>query len=152
MGVSIVLHHTRVKNLRHPFAVKLGKIRLIECAGNLNGPVTPEIKEDNCIAIFYSAHILAVKETVYTDPFDAISGGTFQDGVEMVNMTVNIPVGDHAYGNRSQVQGFPLKAGFRVKDKKGIEGPKSSSKVLIFPNNCQFGFKFWIRPEATPFS
>ena len=45
--------------------------------------------------------------------------------------------------NRSQVQGST----FRVKDKDGIEDPKSSSKMLISPNNCQFGFKFWIRPD-----
>ncbi len=44
-------------------------------------------------------------------------------------------------GKRSQVQGST----FRVKDKDGIEGPKSSLKMLIFPNNCQFGSKFWIR-------
>ena len=35
---------------------------------------------------------------------------------------------------------------FRVRDKEGIEDPKSQ-KMLIFPNNCQFGFKFWIRPD-----
>jgi hypothetical protein len=45
-----------------------------------------------------------------------------------------------------------MKAGFRVKDKNGIEGPKSSLKMLIFPNNCQFGSKFWIRlDEADAF-
>ena len=36
------------------------------------------------------------------------------------------------YGNRSQVQGST----FRVKDKEGIEGQKSSLKMLIFPSNC----------------
>ena len=46
-------------------------------------------------------------------------------------------------GNRSQVQGST----FRVKDKEGIEDPKSSLKMLIFPSNCQFGSKFWIRPD-----
>ena len=46
-------------------------------------------------------------------------------------------------GNRSQVQSST----FRVKDKEGIEGPKSSLKTLIFPNNCQFGSKFWIEPD-----
>jgi hypothetical protein len=51
------------------------------------------------------------------------------------------------YGNRSQVQGFPLKAGFSVKVKEGIEDRKSSSKMLIFPSNCQLGSKFWIRPD-----
>ncbi|OEU52288.1 MAG: hypothetical protein BA861_03850 [Desulfobacterales bacterium S3730MH5] len=45
--------------------------------------------------------------------------------------------------NRSQVQGST----FRVKDKDGIEGPKSSLTMLISPNNCQFGSKFWIRLE-----
>ena len=25
--------------------------------------------------------------------------------------------------------------------------PESSLKMLIFPNNCQFGSKFWIRPD-----
>jgi len=45
------------------------------------------------------------------------------------------------YGNRSQVQGST----FRVKDKEGIEDPESSSKMLIFPSNCQFSSKFWIR-------
>jgi hypothetical protein len=36
---------------------------------------------------------------------------------------------------------------FRVKDKEGIEDSKSSLKMLISPNNCQFGSKFWIRPD-----
>jgi len=36
---------------------------------------------------------------------------------------------------------------FRVKDKEGIKDPQSSLKMLIFPNNCQFGPKFWIRPD-----
>jgi hypothetical protein len=45
--------------------------------------------------------------------------------------------------NRSQVQGST----FRVKDKEGIEGEKSSLKMLIFPSNCQFGSKFWIKPD-----
>ena len=45
--------------------------------------------------------------------------------------------------NRSQVQGST----FRVKDKEGIKDPKSSLKMLIFPNNCQFGTKFWISPD-----
>ncbi len=54
----------------------------------------------------------------------AASGGTFLTGC-----------------NRSQVQGST----FRVKDKEGIKDPKSSLKVLIFPSNCQFGSKFWIR-------
>jgi hypothetical protein len=46
-------------------------------------------------------------------------------------------------GNRSQVRGTT----FRVKDKEGIEGQKSSLKMLIFPSNCQFGSKFWIGPD-----
>jgi hypothetical protein len=46
-------------------------------------------------------------------------------------------------GNRSQVQGST----FRVKDKEGIKDLKSLLKMLIFPNNCQFGSKFWIRPD-----
>jgi len=37
---------------------------------------------------------------------------------------------------------------FRVKDKEGIEDPKSSLKMFIFPSNCQLGSKFWIRPDA----
>ena len=45
--------------------------------------------------------------------------------------------------NRSKVQGST----FRVKDKEGIKDPKSSLKMLIFPNNCQFGSKFWISPD-----
>ena len=45
--------------------------------------------------------------------------------------------------NRSQVQSST----FRVKDKEGIKEPKSSLKMLISPNNCQFGSKFWIRPD-----
>jgi hypothetical protein len=45
--------------------------------------------------------------------------------------------------NRSQVQGST----FRVKDKEGPKDPKSWLKVLISPNNCQFGSKFWIRPD-----
>jgi hypothetical protein len=36
---------------------------------------------------------------------------------------------------------------FRVKDKEGIKDPKSSLKMLIFPNNCQFASKFWIKPD-----
>jgi len=35
----------------------------------------------------------------------------------------------------------------RVKGKEGIEDQKSSLKMLIFPSNCQFGSKFWIRPD-----
>ena len=34
-----------------------------------------------------------------------------------------------------------------LRTKKGIEGPKPSLKTLISPNNCQFGSKFWIRPD-----
>ena len=49
-------------------------------------------------------------------------------------------VSRYLIGNRSQVQGST----FRVKDKGGIEDLKSSSKMLIFPNNCQFVAKFWI--------
>ncbi len=45
------------------------------------------------------------------------------------------------YRNGSQVQGST----FRVKDKEGIEDPKSSLKMLIFPSNCRFGSKFWIK-------
>jgi hypothetical protein len=39
---------------------------------------------------------------------------------------------------------------FRVKDKEGIKDLKFSLKMLIFPNNCQFGSKFFIAagPEA----
>ena len=48
-------------------------------------------------------------------------------------------------GNHSQVQGST----FRVKAKDGIEIPKSSLKMLISPNNCQFGSKFWIRLDET---
>ena len=40
-----------------------------------------------------------------------------------------------------------MKSGFRVKDKEGIEYPKSSLKMLIFPSNGQFGSKFWIKPD-----
>jgi hypothetical protein len=43
----------------------------------------------------------------------------------------------------SEVQG----SRFRVKDKEGIKDPKFSLKMLILPNNCQFGSKFWIRPD-----
>jgi len=49
------------------------------------------------------------------------------------------------FRNRSQVQGST----FRVKDKEGIEDPKSSIKMFIFPSNCQFGSKSWIRPDET---
>jgi ABC-type amino acid transport substrate-binding protein len=53
------------------------------------------------------------------------------------------------FGNRSQVQGST----FRVKDKEGIKDLKFSLKMLIFPNNCQFGCKFWIgHDEADAFS
>jgi hypothetical protein len=34
-----------------------------------------------------------------------------------------------------------------VKDKEGIKEPKSSLKMFISPNNCQFGSKFCIRPD-----
>jgi hypothetical protein len=47
--------------------------------------------------------------------------------------------------NRSQVQGST----FRVEGKEDIKDPKSSLKVLISPNNCHFGSKFWIRPDET---
>ena len=44
------------------------------------------------------------------------------------------------------------RSGLRVKDKEGIKNPKSSLKMLIFPNNCQFGSKFCIGPsEADTF-
>ncbi len=36
---------------------------------------------------------------------------------------------------------------FKVKDKDGIENPTFSIKTFIFQNNCQFGFKSWIRPD-----
>ena len=36
---------------------------------------------------------------------------------------------------------------FRVKDKEGIKDPKSSLKMLISQNICQFGSKFWIRSD-----
>jgi hypothetical protein len=45
--------------------------------------------------------------------------------------------------NRSQVQGST----FRVKNKKGINYPESTLKILILPSNCQFDSKFWIRPD-----
>ena len=49
------------------------------------------------------------------------------------------------YCKRSQVQGLT----FRVKDKEGIEDPKSLLQLFIFPNDWQFGFKFWIMPDET---
>jgi len=45
--------------------------------------------------------------------------------------------------NRSQVQGST----FNVKDKKSIEDPKHSSKMLISPSNCQFVYSFWFRHD-----
>ena len=36
---------------------------------------------------------------------------------------------------------------FRVKDKGSIKDLKSSSKMLIFANNCQFGSRFCFRPD-----
>ena len=46
------------------------------------------------------------------------------------------------------VQGSEVRGSrFRVKNKEGIKDPKSSIKILILPNNCQFGSKFWIRPD-----
>ena len=30
----------------------------------------------------------------------------------------------------------------QFRDKEGIEDPKPWLKILIFPNNCQFGSKF----------
>jgi hypothetical protein len=47
------------------------------------------------------------------------------------------------YRNRSQVQGST----FKVKDKEGIKDLKSWLKILISSNNCQFGSKFWNRPD-----
>ncbi len=47
------------------------------------------------------------------------------------------------FSNRSQVQGST----FRVEDKDGIENPKFSRKMIISQNNCQFGFKCWIKPD-----
>jgi hypothetical protein len=38
---------------------------------------------------------------------------------------------------RSQVHGFPLKAGFKVRDKAKIEDPKPSQKMLVLPHHCQ---------------
>ncbi len=47
---------------------------------------------------------------------------------------------------RSGVQ----RSAFRIKDKEGIKDPKSSfTRMLVLPNNCQFGSKFWIRPDET---
>ena len=51
----------------------------------------------------------------------------------------------HKKGNRSQVQGST----FRVKDKERHEDSKSSLQMFIFPSNCQFSFKFWIRTDET---
>jgi hypothetical protein len=49
----------------------------------------------------------------------------------------------------SMTRGFQVQGStFRVKDKEGIKVPKSSLKMLIFPNNCQFDSMFWIRPLA----
>jgi hypothetical protein len=36
-------------------------------------------------------------------------------------------------GKRSQAQGFPLKAGFRVTDKDKNEAPKSSEEMVVLP-------------------
>jgi len=36
---------------------------------------------------------------------------------------------------------------FRVKDKGSIKDLKSSSKILIFANNCRFGSGFCFRPD-----
>ncbi|RLB81332.1 MAG: hypothetical protein DRH24_09255 [Deltaproteobacteria bacterium] len=36
---------------------------------------------------------------------------------------------------------------FRVKKKEGIEDSKFSLQMFKFPSNCQFGFKFWIKPD-----
>ena len=47
------------------------------------------------------------------------------------------------YRKRSQVQGST----FSVKDKESIEDPKPSLNMLIFPSNCHFGYKFWIRHD-----
>ena len=38
---------------------------------------------------------------------------------------------------------------FRVKNKEGIEDPKSSLQMFIFPRNCQFDFKYCIRSDET---
>ena len=44
----------------------------------------------------------------------------------------------------SRVQRFRVqRSGLRTR--KDIEDPKSSLKMLISPNNCKFGSKFWIR-------
>ncbi len=36
-----------------------------------------------------------------------------------------------------------------LRTKKGIEDPKSSLQMFIFPSNCQFGFKFLFSPDET---
>jgi hypothetical protein len=48
--------------------------------------------------------------------------------------------------NRVTVHRFRVqRSGLRTK--KVIKDPKFSLKMLIFLNNCQFGSKFWIRPD-----
>ncbi len=47
--------------------------------------------------------------------------------------------------NRSKVQGST----FKVKNKEGLKDSEPSLRILIFPSNCQFGSKFWIRPDET---
>jgi hypothetical protein len=44
--------------------------------------------------------------------------------------------------NLYMIQVWARGSKFRVKDNEGIKDPKSSLKMLIFPNNCQFGSKF----------
>jgi len=53
VGVSIVLHHTGIKNVRNTFAVELGKILLVECTRDLDGPVSPEVEKYHRITVFY---------------------------------------------------------------------------------------------------
>jgi hypothetical protein len=48
-----------------------------------------------------------------------------------------------------KVRSGPGGSTFRVKHKEGTKDPKFLLKIHILLNTCQFGSKFWIRPEET---
>src|SRR4030042_2872456 len=58
--VSVVFHHARVLDLRHPDAVEFVEIFPLECTADLYGPVTPEVEENDRIAVLYGSRGFSV--------------------------------------------------------------------------------------------
>ena len=81
----------------------------------------------SCIATFF-----------VTAPAASITFGSLiiENEKEKLNIFIKIC-------NRSQVHG----SAFRVKEKGSIKDLKSSSKMLIFANNCQSGSRFCFRSD-----